>query len=98
MLRLSVRYRRLSQLEEGYGITLAPLERLARNVYKDDPAEYFHTKGTGLRDGLIMARMQKAAAMMQFKLEGQVIQRHPEWNMDGRLLLDRINHGWDGRG
>lgn len=92
VLRLSLRYRRLSQIEEGYGITLAPLERLARNVYKDDPAEHFRTKGTGLRDDLIMARMQKAAAMMQFKLEGQVVQRHPEWNMESRLLLHRINH------
>lgn len=92
VLRLSLRYRRLSQLEEGYGITLAPLERLARTVYSDDPAEHFRTKGTGLRDDLIMARMQKAAAMMQFKLEGQVIQRHPEWKMEDRLLLHRINH------
>ncbi|MDQ3649049.1 MAG: fructose-1,6-bisphosphatase [Acidobacteriota bacterium] len=92
VLRLSLRYRRLSQLEEGYGITLAPLERLARTVYKDDPAEHFHTQGTGLRDDLVMARMQKAAAVMQFKLEGQVAQRHPEWNMEHRLLLHRINH------
>jgi fructose-1,6-bisphosphatase-3 len=91
VLRLSVRYRRLSQLEEGYGITLAPLERLARTIYKDDPAQQFGTKGTGLRDDLVMARMQKAAAVMQFKLEGQAIQRHPEWNMEHRMLLHRID-------
>ncbi|HEX9658502.1 MAG TPA: fructose-bisphosphatase class III, partial [Bacteroidota bacterium] len=75
VLRLSLRYRRLSQLEEGYGITMAPLEHLARTVYGSDPAERFRTKGSGLRDDLQMARMQKAIAIMQFKLEAQVIKR-----------------------
>ena len=46
VLRISIRYRRLSQLEEGYGITLQPLEHLVRTVYKDDPAESFAPKGT----------------------------------------------------
>src|SRR5437868_10414441 len=91
VLRISLRYRRLSQLEEGYGVIVAPLEKLARTVYADDPAERFKTKGTGLRDDLLMARMQKAAAVMQFKLEGQVIRRHPEWQMERRNLLHRIN-------
>jgi fructose-1,6-bisphosphatase-3 len=92
VLRISLRYRRLSQLEEGYGVTMAPLEKLARTVYADDPAECFLTKGTGLRDDLLMARMQKAAAVMQFKLEGRAIRRHPEWQLEGRNLLHRINH------
>jgi len=91
VLRVSLRYRRISQLEEGYGVIIAPLEKLARTVYADDPAERFKAKGTGLRDDLLMARMQKAAAVMQFKLEGQTIHRHPEWQMDGRNLLHRIN-------
>jgi fructose-1,6-bisphosphatase-3 len=91
VLRISLRYRRLSQLEEGYGVIIAPLEKLARTVYADDPAECFETKGTGLRDDLLMARMQKAAAILQFKLEGQTIRRHPEWEMEQRNLLHRIN-------
>ncbi len=91
VLRISLRYRRLSQLEEGYGITLAPLERLARTVYADDPAECFKAKGTGLRDDLLMARMQKAVAVLQFKLEGQVVARRPEWGMEARCLLHRID-------
>jgi fructose-1,6-bisphosphatase-3 len=91
VLRISLRYRRLSQLEEGYGITMQPLERLVRTVYADDPAECFKTKGVGLRDDLLMARMQKAIAIIQFKLEGQVIERHPEWEMEHRNLLHRIN-------
>jgi fructose-1,6-bisphosphatase-3 len=91
VLRVSLRYRRLSQLEEGYGLIITPLEKLARTVYADDPCERFKTKGTGLRDDLLMARMQKAIAVMQFKLEGQTIRRHPEWDMERRNLLHRID-------
>jgi len=91
VLRLSVRYRRLSQLEEGYGITLQPLEWLVRTVYKDDPASAFAPRGEGLRETLTMARMQKAAAVLQFKLEGQMMGRHPEWNLDHRRLLRTID-------
>lgn len=92
VLRVSARYRRFSQVEEGYGITLQPLEHLARNVYEDDPAERFIPKGTGLRETLTMARMQKAAAIMQYKLEGQTIARNPDWNMEDRRLVHRIDH------
>ncbi len=91
VLRVSLRYRRLSQLEEGYGLIITPLERLARAVYADDPCERFKTKGAGLRDDLLMARMQKAIAVIQFKLEGQTIRRHPEWEMERRNLLHRID-------
>jgi fructose-1,6-bisphosphatase-3 len=91
VVRISLRYRRLSQLEEGYGVIMAPLEKLARTVYADDPAERFKTKGTGLRDDLLMARMQKAIAIMQFKLEGQVSRNHPEWEMEHRNLLHQID-------
>jgi len=92
VLRISLRYRRLSQLEEGYGLIISPLEKLAREVYADDPAERFLTRGSGLRDDLLMARMQKAIAIIQFKLEGQVSRRHPEWQMGHRDLLHRIDH------
>src|ERR1700678_3230465 len=90
--RVFVLSRPLTQLEEGYGIPVQPLEVLARTVYADDPAEHFDTKGTGLREKSMMARMQKAAAIMQFKLEGQMIVRHPEWGLEHRRLLHRINH------
>src|SRR5262249_38487062 len=80
-----------AQLEEGYGIFLQPLERLARQVYGDDPAENFRPKNEGLRDPLQVARMQKAAAVMQFKLEGQLIARHPEWDLEHRRLLHTVD-------
>jgi fructose-1,6-bisphosphatase-3 len=91
VLRISTRYRRLSQLEEGYGLTMQPLERLVRTVYLEDPADGFVPHGTGLRETLTMARMQKAAAVMQFKLEGQMIARHPEWALDHRRVLRTID-------
>ena len=92
VLRVSLRYRQLGQIDEGYSIPLTPLEHLARTVYADDPAKHFLPKVHGMRPDEIIARMQKAAAIMQFKLEGQAIARHPEWSMDHRRLLHRIDH------
>jgi fructose-1,6-bisphosphatase-3 len=91
VMRLSLRYRRLTQIEEGFGITVAPVEKLARTVYGDDPAERFAVKGDGLRDRGLMQRMQKAMAIVQFKLEGQTSRRHPEYGMEHRQLLHRID-------
>lgn len=91
VLRISLRYGRISQLEEGYGIPVEPLERLARVAYADDPAERFQSKGEDLRDALLLARMQKAAAIMQFKLEGQTTRRNPEYELEHRNLLHRID-------
>ncbi len=91
VLRVSLRYRRLGQLDEGYSIPLTPLEHLARTVYADDPAVHFLPKSSGMRPDVIVARMQKAAAIMQFKLEGQMISRHPDWEMDHRRLLHRMD-------
>ncbi|MES2573256.1 MAG: fructose-bisphosphatase class III [Verrucomicrobiota bacterium] len=90
VLRVSLRYRRLTQLEEGYGIPVQPLEMLVRKIYGDDPAERFESKESGMREKITIARMQKAVAIMQFKLEGQVIARHPEWEMENRRLLHRM--------
>ncbi len=91
VLRVSLRYRRLGQIDEGYSIPWTPLEHLANTCYGDDPATYFMPKASGTRPNLLVARMQKAAAIMQFKLEGQVIARHPEWEMEHRRLLHRID-------
>ncbi len=91
LLRISLRYRRLAQIDEGYSIPLTPLEHLARTVYADDPATFFMPKEEGMRPMEVIARMQKAAAIMQFKLEGQVIARNPQWNLDHRRLLHHIS-------
>jgi fructose-1,6-bisphosphatase-3 len=91
VLRISSRYRRLTQLEEGYGITLQPLEHLVRTVYADDPAVCFLPKNNGLRPVETVARMQKAAAVMQHKLEGAMIARNPEFGLESRRLLHRMD-------
>ena len=91
VLRVSLRYRRMFQLEEGYGILTKPLELLAQQVYGDDPAEHFKPKRGGERSELLVSRMQKAISIIQFKLEGQMVERHPEWNMDDRNVLSKIN-------
>jgi fructose-1,6-bisphosphatase-3 len=91
VLRISIRYRRLMQLEEGYGIPIGALDHLAHSVYGDDAAEAFAVKDAAPYKATRMARMQKAAAIMQFKLEGQAIARHPEWRLEHRRLLHRID-------
>lgn len=91
VLRISLRYGRLEQLEEGYGIALQPLENLVEAVYRDDPADCYKPKNPSTRDPLTMARMQKAAAIMQFKLDSAVIQRNPHFLMDNRRLLHQID-------
>jgi fructose-1,6-bisphosphatase III len=91
VLRISLRYRRMSQVDEGYSIPWTPLEHLAQTVYGGDPASGFFPKASGMRPDVLVARMQKAAAIMQFKLEGEQIDRHPEWELSHRRLLHRID-------
>jgi fructose-1,6-bisphosphatase-3 len=91
VVRISLRYGRIAQLEEGYGIPVEPLEQLARSAYGDDPAERFRPKGEDLRDPLLLARMQKAIAIIQFKVEGQTTRRNPSFDLEHRNLLHRID-------
>lgn len=91
VLRLSLRYGRLSQLEEGYGIPLAPLERLAKSLYAGDPAARFAVKGGEPRDPALAAKMQKAISVIQFKLEGQTSQRNLHFALAHRDLLHRLD-------
>lgn len=91
VLRFSVRYGRLEQLEEGFGVSLTPLEQLARDQYGEDPAAEFQPKAHSFRDDMLVARMQKAIAILEFKLVGQTIRRHPGWNLEHRNLLHRID-------
>ena len=92
VIRISLRYGRLSQLEEGYGIPLEPVAKLVAEHYADDPATRFSCKDTGDRDAQLLARMQKAMAVMQFKLEAQLIARNPHFSLHHRDLFSRIDH------
>jgi fructose-1,6-bisphosphatase-3 len=88
VVRISLRYARLAQLEEGYGIPVEPLEQLVHAAYADDPAERFHSKGEDLRDPKLLARMQKAAAIL---LLHQIDPVAGTVKIDGRVhpLLDK---------
>ena len=88
----SLAYGNTEVLEIGYGISLAPLYRLAEELYGDDPAETFMPKGdVEVGSERAIARMHKAISIIRFKLEGELIIRHPEYGMEDRLLLDKID-------
>lgn len=94
VVRLAMRYATLETLVDGYGISLRSLARFADELYGDDPCARFRPRaGTSLEefDPATIARMHKAIAVIQLKLEAQIIRRHPEYAMDDRLLLDRVN-------
>ena len=95
----SIRYNNLDVIETGYGISLRPLAIFANRVYRHSDIHCFGIKFTGYdeadyseQDKQLNSRMYKAISMILFKLEGQKIMRHPEYGMDDRLLLDKINY------
>lgn len=97
VVRNSARYSNLDTIENGYGINLLPLATFAMEFYKDDPCNSFlpiSDYGTSYnsKEIRLIAQMHKAIAIIQFKLEGEVISRHKEFNMDHRILLTNINY------
>ncbi len=97
VLRVSIRYANIETLEEGYGINLLPLANFAMTIYGDDPCTLWQTKDFEnnprlTRSAQLMAKMHKAISIIQFKLEGQTVLRHPEWHMNHRALLDKIDY------
>ena len=94
VIRFSARYGNMRILEEGYGINLIPLATLALGVYGDSDTSEFgvnYDESYDKSDLKLDERMHKAIAIIQFKLEGQLIKRHPEFEMEDRLLLDKID-------
>lgn len=95
MLRNSARYGNLSILEDAYGINMIPLMRFAMEVYQEPVNDAFrvHISDDEYDRSFaeIDARMHKAISVIQFKVEGQLILEHPDWDMDDRLLLDKMN-------
>lgn len=97
VLRIATSYNSFDVLEDGYGINLRPLSMFALDIYGDDPCERFqpHVLDENILDPVDpqqAARMHKAVAIIMFKLEGQLLLRHPEYGMQGRLLLDKIDY------
>ncbi|WP_204700460.1 fructose-1,6-bisphosphatase [Halanaerobacter jeridensis] len=95
-IRTTLRYGNLDLLEEAYGINMRPLARLARSFYKNIDCNNFCPKlideELDQQDKNITSKMQKAIAIIQFKLEGNLIKRRSEFNMNEALYLDKIDY------
>ncbi|MFW5841668.1 MAG: fructose-1,6-bisphosphatase [Bacillota bacterium] len=96
VIRIAARYNNLDYLEDGYGINLLPLARFASKTYIDDPCTRFQpitdkTYPNNEDDTSFVAKIHKAISIIQFKVERDVILRNPQFNLQDRLLLDKIN-------
>ena len=97
VLRMALGYKGFDVLEDGYGINLRPLSRFAERVYRDDPCTCFLPQilDKNIYDAVdpkLAAKMHKAIAVLQYKEEGQIIKRHPEYGMEERILLSAIRY------
>ena len=90
VIRIALRYNVLSTIEDGYGINLLPLLRYAEHYTAKEP---FYTKNPGPDEHIneSVAKLHKAIAILQFKAEGQLIHRHPAYQMDGMLHLENLD-------
>ena len=97
VIRICSRYDNIDTLEEGYGINIRPLTTFALNTYSNDECKKFmpkifdYNKYIG-SDEISIAKLHKSISVIQLKLEGQIVKNHPEYEMNGRLLLDKINY------
>ncbi|GEK91888.1 fructose-1,6-bisphosphatase [Alkalibacterium kapii] len=96
LLRIAARYGYLFDLEKTYGLNLRPLFLYAEENYSahdsfkpkivSDEKNIFKEESEKL-----LTKVHQALAVIQFKLEGQIILRRPEFKMEDRLLLDKID-------
>ena len=96
VIRISLRHGTMQTLENGYAVSLLPLVSFAIETYGDDPCDLFLPKGFNQSDNSegerrLMAQMHKAITIIQFKLEARIIRRRPEYGLENRLLLDKID-------
>lgn len=96
VLRICARYNNLDILEDGYGINIRPLTEFAMEEYSKENGDIFKPQNSekieNKTDIDLLTKIQKAVAIIQFKLEAEVIKRNPEFDMEERLLLDKINY------
>ena len=84
VVRNAIHYDTLNILEGSYGIALRELALFAEKTYRGDD---------------VLSPTEKAISVIMFKLQGQAVLRHPEWDMEDRLLLDKLDlsHGPRGK-
>lgn len=95
VIRMAARHNNLDCLEDGYGFNLLPLARLANKLYQNDPCTQFMTRTSSDEldedDQLFVSKIHKCISVIQFKLERDVIKRNPDFHLNDRLLLDKID-------
>lgn len=96
VIRISIKYNNFDLLEDGYGLNMRALAVFAGEVYGGDSCAlyYPHTYDDNIYDpidGELAAQMHKAIAVIQLKLESQLIQAHPEWRMQDRDMFSKVD-------
>ncbi|MBD5188833.1 MAG: fructose-1,6-bisphosphatase [Bacteroidales bacterium] len=98
VLRVSMRYNNMNTIEDGYGINILPLATFAMETYGNDPCTPFKPKldtdmsAPNEKSLRLLAKMHKAISIIQFKLEGALIDKYPQWHMEDRKLLGAIDY------
>lgn len=82
-LRISVRYDNLDFIAR-LGIDITELKNLALKLYPGEIAGNFKAKLD------IAKKMEKTLAVIQFKLEEEMIKRYPQLEMESRLNLEKL--------
>lgn len=94
VVRNCARYGNLSILSDAYGINILPLANFASKAYKDDPCVAFKLKGDpdlSAEEYDLNVKIQKAMAILQFKVEAKLIDENPSFELEDRKLLHLIN-------
>ena len=95
VVRICARYGNLFILEDGYGINLRTITDFVKETYKENVSDSFYSYAEELKKDIsseLMGKIEKASAIIQFKLEAEIIKKHPEYEMEDRLLLDKIDY------
>lgn len=90
VIRICARYSNTDILEEAYGINLLPLATFAIDTYGSDSCKSFTPKGE--KSSQLMAQIHKAITIIQFKIEGEMSKRNPQFELEKRQLLDKIDY------
>lgn len=98
VIAISTKYCNFDCIEDGYGINLRPLTVFAMETYANDPCTCFIPRNPNevdisQHDEAFWAKLHKAISIIRFKLEGQIIKKHPEFKMENHLMLDKIDYG-----
>lgn len=96
VIRISMRYNNFDILEDGYGLNLRALAVFAAEAYKEDECRLYYpnTLDDNIYDPVdakLVAKMHKAITVIQLKLEGRLMEKYPEWEMQGRSLFGRVH-------